>query len=76
MRQVATVGQAHTEDGIVRLQQREKYRGVGLRTRVRLYVGIIGVEQFLYALQREGLSDIDVLAASTDPWACITLGLV
>jgi hypothetical protein len=51
--QVAAVGQAHAEDGVARLQQRQIHRLVGLRAGVRLHVGVVGAEQLLDALDRQ-----------------------
>ena len=62
--EVAAVGQAHAEDGVTRLQQREVHGLVGLRTAVRLHVGVIGAEQLLEAVNRQLLGDVHVFAAA------------
>ena len=42
--QVSALSQVHPHHGIARVGQRQVHRSVGLRTGVRLYVGIVAVE--------------------------------
>ncbi len=76
VRQVAAVVEAHAEDRVARLQQREIDGGIGLRTGVRLHVGVVGAEQLLRALDRQTLGDVDELAAAVVALAGITLGVL
>jgi hypothetical protein len=62
--QVTAVGQAHAENGVARLQQRQIHRLVGLRAGVRLHVGVIGAKQLLDALNGQTLGHIHVFAAA------------
>ena len=76
VREVAAVGQAHAQDGVVRLQQREVHRGVGLRARVRLHVGPVGGEELLDAVDGELLDHADMLAAAVVALARVALGVL
>ena len=73
--QVAAGGQAHAEDGVARLQQRQEHRLVGLRAGVRLHVGEAAVEQLLGAVDGQLLGHVDVLAAAVVAPAGIALGV-
>jgi hypothetical protein len=74
--QVAAVGQAHAEQGIAGLQQRQINRAVGRRPGVRLNVGVIGTEQQLGAIDRQLLDLIHMLAATVVTLAGIALGIL
>ena len=43
--QVTTIGQTHAQDGVAGLQQGHIHCGVGLGPGVRLYIGIVRLEQ-------------------------------
>ncbi|MDR6356321.1 hypothetical protein Q3H58_002992 [Pseudomonas psychrotolerans] len=73
---MTTVGQAHAEDGIAGLQQGQVDGGVGLGTRVRLDVGVVGAEQLLGALDGQLLDLVDVLAATVVALARIAFGVL
>ena len=75
MRQVAAGGEAHAEDRVAGLQQRQEHRLVRLRAGVRLHVGEAAVEQLLGAVDRELLGDVDVVAAAVVAPAGIALGV-
>ena len=74
--QVAAVGQVEAQDRVAGLQQRGHRRGVGLRTRVRLHVGVLGAEQRLQPVDGQLLDDVDVLAAAVVPPAGVALGVL
>ena len=65
-----------TEDRVARLEQRLVDGGVGLRTRVRLDVGVLGPEQLLGAVDRQLLGDVDLLATAVVTAAWVTLGVL
>ena len=75
MRQVAAVGEPHAEDAVAGFQRRQKHRRIRLRARVRLHIGVTGLEQFLGALDRQPLGNVDVFAAAVVTLAGITLGV-
>ena len=47
VRQVAAVRQIHSQDGVAGLDHRRVGGFVGLRSGMRLHVGVLGVESFL-----------------------------
>ena len=67
--------EAHAEDRIARLQQRQIHGLVGLRTRMRLHIRIRRAEQLLEPRDREFLGHIDIFAAAVITLARITLGV-
>ena len=74
--EVAAVGEVEAEDGVAGLEQRGHRRGVGLRARVRLHVGVLGAEQRLDPVDRQLLDDVDVLAAAVVAAARVALGVL
>ncbi|MCY1438595.1 hypothetical protein D9M71_548010 [compost metagenome] len=76
MGQVAAVGQAHAEDGVAGIQQRQVDRRVGRGAGVRLDVGVVGAEQLLGAIDGQLLDLVDVLAAAVVALGRITLGVL
>ena len=62
--QVAPVVETQRENGVARLEQPEVHGHVRLRPRVRLDVGVLGVEQGLGAVDRELLDLVHELAAA------------
>jgi len=74
--EVPAVVQAHAEQRVARLDQRQVDRGVGLRAGVRLDVGVIGAEELPGAVDRELLGNIDVLAAAVVALRGIALGVL
>ena len=64
MRQVSAVCQVHSEHDVARLQHRETDGHVGLRTRVRLHVGVFGAEQRLRPRDSRAFDDVHVLATT------------
>ena len=72
VREVAAVIEAHAEDRVARIDQREIGRGVRLRARVRLHVGVVGAEQLLGAVDGELLGDVDEFATAVIALARIT----
>ncbi len=72
---MAALRQVHTQHGIARLQQRGVDREVGLRAGVRLHVSVVGSEQFLSAIDRQLLNDIDVFTAAVVAFARVTFGI-
>ena len=75
VREVPAVREAHPKDVIARVEQRHVHRGVGLRTRVRLHVGVGRAEQLLDALDGEALGHVHVFTAAVIALAGITLGI-
>jgi hypothetical protein len=68
-------GEIETHEGIAGLQQRQEYRLVHLAARIRLHVCESRAEQFLGALDRQRLRDVDPFAAAVIAMARITLGV-
>ncbi len=62
--QMAAVRQAHAEDGVARFQHRNINCLVGLRTGMRLHVGVFRAEQSLGAIDGQLLGHVDVLASA------------
>ena len=52
VRKVTAMIETHTEDGITRLEHGEIDGRVGLRTGVRLHVGVVGAEELLGSIDR------------------------
>ena len=75
MRQVAAVRQAHAEYRVARLQQRKTGGCIGLRSGMRLYIGIVGTKQLFSALDRQLFSHVDVFTATVVAFARISLGV-
>ncbi len=76
VREVAAVRQRHAEHGVARLQHRHEDRHVGLRSGVRLHVGVLRPEELSEAFEREPLGDVDPLAAAVVPLAGIPFGVL
>ncbi len=74
--QVTAVRQAHAEDGVTSLQQRQVNRRIGLGTGVRLNVGVIGTEQLLGTVNGQLLNDIDILATTVVALARVAFGVL
>ena len=74
--EMPAVSERHAEDGVPRLQRRHVDSLVGLRSGVRLHVGIGGAEQLLGALDREILGDIHLGAAAVITLARIAFGIL
>ncbi len=64
VRQVAAMVEAHAENRIAGVEQRQIHRGVRLRARMRLNVRVRGAEQFFGSLDRQGFRHVDVFAAA------------
>ncbi len=67
--------QAHAQDGVARLQQRQIHRLVGLGTAVRLDVRVIGAKHLLDAVDRQLFGNVDELAAAVVALARIAFGV-
>ena len=76
VREVAAVGERHAEDRVARIQQRQVHGLVGLRTRMRLHVRVVGAEQLLAAFDRQAFGDVDVFAAAVITLARIAFGVL
>ena len=76
VREVTAVVEAHAEQRVAGLHEREVGRGVGLRARMRLHVGVVGAEQLLRAVDGELLGHVHVLAAAVVALARIALGVL
>ena len=64
VRQVSAMIEAHAEDGVARLDEREIGGGIRLRAGMRLHVGVVGAEELLGAVDGELLGDVDEFAAA------------
>ena len=73
---MAAVIEAHAENRVARCDQREIGSGVGLRTRMRLHVGVVGAEELLGAIDGELFRDVDEFTAAVIALARITLGVL
>ena len=71
--EMAAGGEVEAHEGVAGLQQRQKHRLVHLAAGVRLHVGEAGAEQFLGALDRQRLGDVDPFAAAVIALARIAL---
>jgi len=69
------VVEAHAENTVARLEQRQIHGRVRLRARVRLYVGEVRAEELLGAIDREALGDIDEFATPVVALARIAFGV-
>ena len=76
MGQVAAGVEAHAEDRVAGLGQRQEHGLVGLRAGARLHVGEGAVEQPRDAVDRQLLGDVDILAAAVVAPAGIALGVL
>ena len=76
VRQVAAVRQRHAHQLSAGRQHGHERGEVGLRTRVRLHVGVIGAEELLEAIDGELLDLVDDLAPAVVPPAGVPLGVL
>lgn len=74
--QVAAFGQAHAHDRVARLEHGEEHTLVGLRARVRLYVGGFGAKQLLHAVDGELLDHVHIFATAVVTLAGVALGVL
>ena len=74
--QVTAVIEAHAHDGVAGLGQRHEHGGIGLRTRVRLHVGVFAVEQLTGAGNGQLLGDVDMLAAAVVALGRVAFGVL
>jgi hypothetical protein len=68
--------QAHAHHRVAGLQHREKDRLIRLRPRMRLHVGVLGIEQLFDAIDREPFGNVDEFAAAVVTLARIALGIL
>jgi len=73
MGEVASVGQAHAQDGVAWLQQCHVDRRIGTGAGMRLYIGPGRAEQLPGALDGQCLGHVHVFAAAVVPLAGIPL---
>ena len=62
--EMSALRQIHAHDRVAWLKQRKVNGQIGLRTGVRLYVGMLGAEQFTRSLPGDVLYDVHALAAA------------
>ena len=74
--EMAAVSQVHPENRVARLEHGHVDGHVGLRARVRLDVDVVGAEELLGAVDRQGFGDVDELAPAVVPLARIPLGVL
>ena len=72
---MTAVGQTHTQNCVATFYQREEYGTVSLGARVRLHIGIGRAIEALQTINRQLLSDINILTATVVALARITLGV-
>ena len=75
VRQVTTLGQAHAHDGVAWLQQGQKYRLVGLRTRVCLHIDVIRSVELLESINTQLLDHVDKLTSTVVTLARVTFSV-
>ncbi len=75
VRQMAPGIQAHSQDGVAGLHERQEHPLVRLGPRVRLDVGKAAAKQRTGTLDRQGLGDVDELAPAVIALAGIALGI-
>ena len=76
VRQMTAMRQIQAENGVARLQDRGIRFHVGLRSGMRLHVGVFGAEQLLRAVARQVLDNVGELAAAVIAFAGISLGIL
>jgi len=76
VREVAAVRQAHAQERVARLRDRQVGRHVRRRARVRLHVRVLGGEQLLHPVTRQLLRHIHELAATVVALARQALGVL
>ena len=74
--QVTAMRQTHAKHGVARLQQRQKHSAIGLRTGVRLDVGVVGTKHLTGTINRQLLNHINVLAAAVIALAGVPFGIL
>jgi hypothetical protein len=74
--EVPALVEAHAEHRVAAVEQRQVDAHVGLGARVRLDVGVLGAEQGLGPLDRQGLHLVDDAAALVVPPARVSLGVL
>ena len=72
---MAAGGEVEAHEGVAGLQQRQEHRLVHLAAGVRLNVGKVSAEQFLGALDRQRLGDVDPFATAVVARARIAFGV-
>ena len=75
VREVAAMRQVQAEDRVARLQHGGIGFHVGLRSGMRLHVGVLRAKQLLGAVARQVLDDVGKLAAAVVALARISLGI-
>ena len=74
--QMTAVGEIHRQDAVARFDGGEIDRHVRLRAAVRLHVDVLRAEDFLGAIDRQLLDDVDVLATAVPTFPRITFGVL
>ena len=74
--QMTTVSQAHPQYGIARLAQGHIDGGVGLRTGVRLDVGVVGAEQLFSTINGQLLNHIHMLTTAVITLSGVAFGIL
>src|SRR5437763_4848054 len=73
---MAAVSQVQTENGVSGLDDRGVGLHIGLRSGMRLNVGVLGAEELLGTVARQILDDIGVFAATVIAFAWVALGVL
>ena len=76
MREMPAAGKVEAEEGIARIEQREKYRLVHLAARIGLHIGEVAPEQLLGALDGKVFHLVSKFAATVIALARIALGIL
>jgi hypothetical protein len=74
--QVAALREVQSEHRVAGLEEREVHRGICLRTRVGLHVGVLGAEQLLRAVYGELLHLVHEFAATVVALCGKTFGVL
>ena len=72
---VSAMGQIQAQDGVARLQNRRESLHVGLRSGMRLHIGVLGAKEFLRPFTRQIFHHIGKFAAAVVALARISLGI-
>src|SRR5260370_8967950 len=75
MRQVAAMGEIHSQNHVVLLERGHIDGHISGSARVSLHVGVLRAEEFLRAIDRQLLDLVGVLATAVVAFSRVTLGV-
>ena len=76
MREVTALVEVESHECVARIEAAEQYSLVSLCTRVRLNIGILGIEEFLHSFNGKSLYLVDNLTTTIVALARVTLGIL